>query len=250
MSPSPISAAATAPVLVLGASGGTGLLAARVLLAEGRPLVLAARRRSFLEQEFAGTAARVVEADVTRPETLRGLFDGVGAVCCFVGATRYFTSAAPVRAVEREGTAALLAEAKAARFTGRFVYMTSIGIERGSWMASLLNAMKGRTLVWRREAEALIRASDLDYTIVRCGVLGPGPGLAERAVRLSQDELPLRLRHKISRKAAAELCVRAAAEPCAARTTFDAAWPTKSEPAAPSVEESLRSLRPDRAAVR
>jgi NAD(P)-dependent dehydrogenase (short-subunit alcohol dehydrogenase family) len=68
--------------VVTGAGTGIGRAAALALLADGWRVVLAGRRREPLEQTASGSGAgeraRVVPADVARPEAVRALFAAAG----------------------------------------------------------------------------------------------------------------------------------------------------------------------------
>lgn len=107
--------------------------------------------------------------------------------------------------------------------TGRFLYMTAIGVTRHSISSIALNLIKGNTLVWRRRAEERIRSSGLDYTIIRCGVLRNAPAGAH-AIDVSQRDHPMALWYRIGRADAAEVFVQALQHPATRRTTFDAVW--------------------------
>jgi uncharacterized protein YbjT (DUF2867 family) len=116
-----------------------------------------------------------------------------------------------------------LAAARQARLAGRFVYLNSIGIETPSLAGALLNLLKRNTLVWRRRVEEDIRASGLDYTIIRVGFLLDRPG-GEHAVIVDQDALALAPRHRITRADVAEAFVEAMQHPSTSRVTFEIVW--------------------------
>lgn len=117
-----------------------------------------------------------------------------------------------------------LAAARDQKFGGRFLYMNSIGVTTPSPAARLLNFLKRNTLIWRRRAEEKIRASGLDYTIIRVGFLTAAQS-GQRAVKVSQGAgLPLAPRHRIARADVAEAFVAAMQHPRASRATFEIVW--------------------------
>ena len=126
-------------------------------------------------------------------------------------------------ATEYEGVRNALASARRAGFSGRFLYMTSIGVTRRSLSATLLNLVKGNTLRWRRRAEDDIRASGVDYTIIRAGFLLNSPG-GRRAIDVSQEAHALSPRYRIARADVAETFVEALKRPSTSRTTFEVVW--------------------------
>jgi len=101
--------------------------------------------------------------------------------------------------------------------------MTSIGVTRGSLTGAFLNLVKGNTLRWRRHVEEELRASGVDYTIIRAGFLLNSPG-GRRAIEMSQAALPLAPKHRIARADVAETFVEALKHPSTSRTTFDVVW--------------------------
>ena len=124
---------------------------------------------------------------------------------------------------EYEGVRNTLASARRAGFRGRFLYMTSIGIARRSLSAAFLNLVKGNTLRWRRRAEDDIRASGVDYTIIRAGFLLNRP-VGKRAIEVSQEAHPLSPRYRIARADVAAAFVEALKRPNTSRTTFEVVW--------------------------
>jgi uncharacterized protein YbjT (DUF2867 family) len=105
-----------------------------------------------------------------------------------------------------------------------------------------LNLWKGNTLVWRRRVEEEIRASDVDYTVIRTGVLLNRPG-GEHVLRMTQQPLPLAWRYRIARADVAQVFVAALVHPKASRTTFEAVWEARGEPL--PLQRLLESLQRD-----
>lgn len=74
--------------------------------------------------------------------------------------------------VDYLGTLKLIAAAEAAQLPGRFVLLTSLGINANTTSAKLLDSSLGGVLVQKARAEATLRASrKLDWCIVRPGLL-------------------------------------------------------------------------------
>jgi len=208
------------PVLLIGATRSTGLLAARVLQQRKVPVRILARNPAAA-REIIGTDAEIVFGDVTKKETLVSAFHGVSQVVFTAGVrSGRFAREAVVKATEYDGVLNAIAAARVQGFRGRFVYMTSIGVRRRSIFASALNVWKGNTLLWRRRAEDAIRSSSLDYAIVRVAFLLNRPA-HQRAIRVSQDESPLTFRECIARGDVAEALVETLFHPNTARTTFE-----------------------------
>ena len=211
------------PVLVVGATHGTGLLAARVLRDRGVG-VRALARNPAAAREALGPGIETVEGDLTRAETLPPALAGVAHVVFTAGIrSGRFATSDTVRRTDFDGVVHTLSAARAAGFSGRFVYMTSIGGVAPSFLATFLNFVKGDVLVWRRRAEDEIRRSGFDYAVVRAGFLRDAPG-GTRAVVVTQEDVPLVLRHQIARADVAEACIAAATHPRASRATFAISW--------------------------
>ena len=215
------------PVLVIGGTRGTGQEIVSRLLRDGYEVRALARNPS-VARTVLDPRVRIAEGDVTKAETLPAALAGAAHVVFTAGVTKRPASECSIIAVEYQGVVNTLAAAKATGFSGRFLYMTAIGVTRHSIASIVLNLIKGNTLKWRRRAEEEIRASGMDYAIVRCGVLTNGdPG---RAVELSQRDLPMSLRRRISRNAAAEVFVQALRHLATRRTTFEVAWSKRQHP--------------------
>ena len=211
------------PVLLIGATRSTGLLADRVLRQREIPVRILARNPAAA-RETIGRDVEIVSGDVTKKDTLVSAFHGVSHVVFTAGVrSGRFAREAVVKATEYDGVLNTIAAASGQDFRGRFVYMTSIGVTRRSMFASALNVWKGNTLLWRRRAEDAIRSSGLDYAVVRVAFLLNRPA-HQRAIRVSQDESPLTFRECIARGDVAEALVETVFHPNTARTTFEIKW--------------------------
>jgi uncharacterized protein YbjT (DUF2867 family) len=208
------------PVLVVGGTRGTGLLIARLLLQRGYRVRVLARDPVRAASQL-DPAVDVVAGDLTKADTLSPAVRGTSHIIFTAGVHSGRYAPEPlVRATDYQGVLDTLAAAGSTGFAGRFVYLNSIGVTVPSLAAKLMNRLKRNTLVWRRRAEDKIRASGLDYTIIRVGFLTNGPG-GQRAVTVTQGDLPLAPRYRIARADAAEAFVEALQHPQASRTTFE-----------------------------
>jgi uncharacterized protein YbjT (DUF2867 family) len=210
-------------VLVIGGTRGAGLLIARLLHQRGYQVRVLARNLTAAAAEL-GHSFEVVAGDLSKPETLPAAVADVDHIIFTAGApSGRYAPERLVKATDYQGVVDTLAAARRAGFRGRFVYLNSIGIGTSSLAGTLINLLKRNTLVWRRRVEDDIRASDLDYTIIRVGFLLNRPA-GERAVVVGQDALPLAPRNRIARADVAEAFVEAMEHPHASRTTFEIVW--------------------------
>lgn len=232
----------TGPVLIIGGTSGTGLRIAQLLDARGTVVRVLARdpvtARAILEPTIA-----IARGDITVPPTLPGAIAGAEHIVFTAG----IRSGRParetdVRATEYDGVLNTLAAAREAGFSGRFLYMTSIGVDVPSLAARGLNAFKRNTLVWRARAEPAIRESGVDYTIIRSGFLLRGPG-GRRALAVAQRPLPLSLRYRIARADVAEAFVVALDDARTIRSTFSVFYGTGQR--RESWADLFDSLQPD-----
>jgi uncharacterized protein YbjT (DUF2867 family) len=159
-------------ILVLGATGGTGRLIVSDAVAKGNSVV--ALVRSAADADLPG--AELIEGDVTNEITLGRALDGCDAVVSVLGTGMGFRKVSLLT----EATRALIAAMKS---TGvrRLVCVSALGVgdSRGHggfvfdrlFQPLLLNqAYKDKN-----RQEAAIRASSLDWVIVRPGMLTDDP---------------------------------------------------------------------------
>ncbi len=235
--------AVNSPVLVIGGTRGTGLLTAQLLLRRGYRVRALARDPAGAASRL-GPAVEVIAGDITKPETLSPAVEGAGHIIFTAGVhSGRVAREALVRMTDYQGVLDTLDAARGVGFPGRFLYMNSIGVTTPSLTANLLNLLKRNTLVWRRRVEDGIRASGLDYTIIRVGFLVNGAG-GQRAVEISQVPLPLSPRHRIARADVAEAFAAALRHSAASRATFDIVW--NKGPRREDWPALLERLAPDR----
>lgn len=191
-----------------------------------------------------GPPIAVIHGDITRKESLSPAIRGAAHIIFTAGCRSGRPAGeARVKATEYQGVVDTLAGARDAGFAGRFLYMTSSGVMAPSLFATLLNRYKGNTLRWRRRAEDEIRASGIEYSIIRAGVLLNRAG-GQRSIQVTQEPLALSFRYRIARADVAEAFVAALGRPSAAGASFEIAWAPGSERRPWS--ELLGRLEPDR----
>ena len=178
-------------ILVTGASGFVGSHLVPALLAAGHRVVALVRTPTAGEivvgrlptSARAGIETRV--GDVTRPDSLPPAFTGVDAVVHLVAIPRDLRGGADLRLVNTEGTRAVIA---AMRETGvsRLVHMGAMGVDD---VPDLHYASS------KAKAEALVRASELDWTILKPSLqFGEGDGffnIIAGLVRISPGIVPV-----------------------------------------------------------
>ena len=156
------------PVLLIGATRSTGLLAARVLRQREIPVRILARN-PVAARETLGRDVEIISGDVTKKNTLVSAFQGVSNLVFTAGVrSGRFAREAVVKATEYDGVLNTIAAASVQDFRGRFVYMTSIGVTRHSMFASALN-------IWRPEigCEVTLLSGVGNNRQCRCGSVVP-----------------------------------------------------------------------------
>jgi uncharacterized protein YbjT (DUF2867 family) len=207
-------------VLVIGGSSGTGrAIVERLHRRRVRTRVLTRDPARAVRRVPAGVD--VVGGDITVPRTLGHALAGAAHLILTAGvySGRPATDGV-VKATEYTGVLNVLAAARASTFSGRFLYLTASGVRSRSIVARGLNWWKGNTLKWRWRAEEEIRASSLDYSIIRVGVLFTRPA-GWRAVHVTQNEMPLSISSRLGRADVAEVFAAALHHPSASHATFE-----------------------------
>lgn len=180
-----------ATILVTGASGFVGSHLVPALIDAGHRVVALARTDEsgrLVVERLAPADRHRVEiriADVTKPTSLPPVLTGVDAVVHLVAIPRDLNGGASLRLVNTEGTRAVVAAMRSARID-RLVHMGAMGVEDDPDLHYASSKAK---------AEALVRDSGLDWTILKPSVqFGAGDGffnIIAGLVRFSPGVVPL-----------------------------------------------------------
>jgi uncharacterized protein YbjT (DUF2867 family) len=157
-------------IVVFGGTKGTGRAVAELAAARGHSVTAAARRAP--EVRFGNKSIAFVRCDVSDADTVAGVIEGQDAVVFSISTP---PSREPV-SIYATGTKNLLAGMKAAN-ASRMVVVTGIGAgdsrgHGGMFYDDVLWPLMLRTAYEDKDrAEAMLRASDANWTIVRPGFL-------------------------------------------------------------------------------
>lgn len=163
-------------ILVTGASGYVGNNLVRRLVATGKPVRAMVHSPAKAEVRLADVRDRIeiVKGDVTRPETLAPLMDGVSAVVHLV-AIAIERGGATYEAINTQGTINIVEAAKAAGVR-RFINMSQNGAD---------SSLPYRFLASKGKAQDYVAVSGLDWTALRPSVIwGPQDEFANVQARL------------------------------------------------------------------
>jgi uncharacterized protein YbjT (DUF2867 family) len=205
-------------VLVAGASGRAGTYVVRQLKAQGVPFRAMTRSRADAEKRLGADFVGVdwVECDVRDPAQVARAMQGAGFVISVIGANQVAGDNS-AEFVDYGGVRNLVDVAVRAKVR-RFVLLTAIGVTDPDHPFN--KATKG-ALGWRLKGEEYLRASGLDYTIVRPGGLVNEPA-GQKGLRLEQGDAwrPL-VRSTLSRDDLSLVLIEALRQPGASRVTFE-----------------------------
>ena len=189
-------------VLVAGATGGTGQEVVEQALAKGY-IVRALVRDDAKARMLFGDRVQYVVGDVREPRSLKRAVKGADQVISALGAN---VQRDPENSPERVDYAGVKALAEAAKAAGvsQFILVSSMGVTHPDHQ---LNAMLDNILSWKLKGEDAVRATGINYTIVRPGELTNEPG-GRRGVRIMQGD-PIGGEGSVSRTDVAAILVSA-----------------------------------------
>lgn len=210
------------PVLVFGATGGTGYEVIRVLRARGQPVTAAVRPTSDRSQvEPLGVS--FIVADAMDPQAVRAAVAAADyqAVISTVGCLRCDPSPDFI------GNRNIIDAAKA-RGIRRVILISTVGAGDSRDAANLLSRLVlSKILPLKTQAEDYLRASGLDYTIIRPGGLRPDSKGSTGSGFVSEDRSTMGFIHRAD---LARLIVAVLDDDRTIGKTFAAADPTVTTP--------------------
>ncbi len=165
----------TKPILIMGATSGIGRCAMNEAVRRGLPLRAFARSADTLE---ATDLVEPFKGDATSAEDVLRALDGARAVVYALGITERLAMLWEEETLFSETTRVLL-HAMAQSDVSRLVVVTGFGAGRSqsamSWIEKTGHrAILGKPYADKDRQEALITASDTDWTIVRPVILTKG----------------------------------------------------------------------------
>jgi uncharacterized protein YbjT (DUF2867 family) len=201
-------------VLVAGATGGTGQEVVDQALARGLHVRALVRDDAKARMLF-GDRVQYTTGDVREPRSLRKAVKGVDQVICALAGN---VQRDPENSPERVDFAGVKALAEAAKSAGvaQFILVSSMGVTHPEHQ---LNAMLDNILEWKLKGEEAVRATGINYTIVRPGALTNEPG-GQRGIRIMQGD-PVDGEGSISRSDLAAVLVSAVGRPDLYGKTFE-----------------------------
>jgi uncharacterized protein YbjT (DUF2867 family) len=201
-------------VLVAGATGGTGQEVIEQALAKGYR-VRALVRDDAKARTLFGDRVQYALGDVREPRTLRGAVKGADYVISALGANAQRDPENSPERVDYQGVKSLAEAAKAAGVK-HFVLVSSMGVTHPEHE---LNKALDNILQWKLKGEQALRATGINYTIVRPGGLSNEPGGRE-GLKVMQGDIE-GSEGRISRADVASVLVNTLGRPEAYDLTFE-----------------------------
>jgi uncharacterized protein YbjT (DUF2867 family) len=201
-------------LLVVGATGGTGVEVVRQAQAQGYA-VRALVREEPRARELLGPKVRYFVGDVLKRETLAPAFADAEFVISALGSNSRRDPENRPELVDFRGVAALAEEAKRAGVE-HFVLVSSMGVTDPD---HVLNKMIDNLMSWKLQGENALRASGVHYTIVRPGGL-TNAAAGAAGLRFLQGDAK-GMQGQVTRADVAATCLAALGRKEAYRKTFE-----------------------------
>jgi uncharacterized protein YbjT (DUF2867 family) len=209
-------------VLVVGATGSIGRLVVDEAIRQGHAVRALVRTRAKAGQLHP--KAQLVIGDVTQPDTLSGVTDGVDAIVFTLGSDGAGKLGA--ESVDYGGVRNVLNALGSQK--AHIALMTAIGVTNRT--GAYNRATEAHD--WKRRSERLVRASGLPYTIVRPGWFDYNGPDEHRLVLLQGDKRQTGSPSDggVARRQIAEILVHSLGSSRALRKTFELVSTTGAEP--------------------
>jgi NAD(P)-dependent dehydrogenase (short-subunit alcohol dehydrogenase family) len=211
-------------ILVLGGTRGTGQAVVEQLVAQNRSCVVIARNVNKARSLF-GDTVEILPGDVTKPHTLEGIDDRLSAIIYTVditggiGGRGFFESKQAICDVTYGGVVNTINAAKAQGFTGQFVMLTTLGLQKTSLIMNLLAQIKSGTLQAARDKANYLIQSGIPYTIVQAGALHDGR-ISQLPLTIISEEVEMKLSYGLSRFHLAQIMIATIGNKCALNRVF------------------------------
>jgi uncharacterized protein YbjT (DUF2867 family) len=183
-------------VIVFGATGNVGKEVTQRLLEEGHDVTAFARRPHALAQKHPGLKA--VAGDVLDPDSVAGAVAGHDAVVITLGAganrkslVRSQGTLNIIEAMHRQGVRRLICQST----LGTFESWENLNF---FWKRIMFGALLRPVFLDHERQEQLVRASGLDWTIVRPSAFDDGPATGAFREDIAPSERGLRLKIAIA----------------------------------------------------
>ncbi|PFG20632.1 SDR family oxidoreductase [Serinibacter salmoneus] len=179
----------TSTIAIVGGAGQIARLLTPILTREGHTVVPLVRREAqAAELRGPGVEPRMLDIETSGEEAFAAAFDGVDAVVFAAGG-------GPDGNIERKRTVDLQGALKSvagSRAAGvrRYVQVSAIGVDDP--LPPDVGEVWAAYVAAKRDSDAAVRASDLDWTIIRPGGLTdePGTGRVALAPELPRGQVP------------------------------------------------------------
>ena len=218
-------------VLVVGATGGTGLRLVTALRRNGfrvRALIRDASKAALLDADGSGGKVEIAVGDAASPGDVDRAVEGVQGVLCAIG-SRAMGDPAKAEAIEHLAVARL-ARAAAGAGVQHFVLCSSMGVETPELLPPLAVVLRAK-----RKGELALIDSGVPYTIVRPGGLLDSPGGSPADFHRDVKAAPrLAAFGAIPRDDVAEVMVQALLQPEARNKTVEIIRQPGGGPATPA----------------
>lgn len=198
-------------VLVIGATGDTGKLVVKRLLARARHVRVYARNPQKARELF-GSSVEIEAGEVDNEVAIAQAIKGTGTILISLNAKAVTWKGGPgPKQINYQALQHILNAARQAGFQGRIVYVSSLYVlrRRKHPLGIFLNVILRRALTWNYRAEQLLMKSGFRYSIVRPGGLRDEPG-GEYRIVVDQGD---RIMGFISREDAADVITAVLLDP-------------------------------------